>query len=411
MRIKTAKNALYGRLFCLVILTFFPFRSTAQQSPNIDNLQVFPSDNPWNWDISGYQVHPNSTNYINSIGASTTIRNDFGTTAGIPYTVVNNTQTKYTINYTYPDESDPGPFPIPLNAPIEGGSESIGDRHVISVDSDNKMLYELYNAFPQVNSWDADCGAKFDLTSNQMRPEGWPSADASGLPIFPGLVRYEEVYLKGEIKHALRFFVTSTQKAYIWPARRYASNNTSADLPPLGLRLRLKSDFDISGFSDPVKVILTALKKYGMFVADVGANWFISGAPDERWNETVINEIRSVHGSDFEAVKTVDENGDPIYPVTTSSKESIYELNDKVSAFPNPFSEKSQLKFSLESSSLVIIRIYNTMGKEIKTLLNEWLPEGEHRVEFNGQEFPDGIYIYQILINKSKYRGKIIHIK
>jgi len=413
MRIQTRIHELPAIFSCLVILTFISIESTGQQSPSIGNLQVFPEDNPWNWDISSYEIHPNSLNYITSIGENTSIRNDFGTVWGIPYTVVYSNQVKVPINYTfYEDESDPGPFPIPLETPIEGGSESSGDRHVIAVDIDNKMLYELYYAFPLASSWDAACGAKYDLTSNQMRPAGWTSADAAGLPIFPGLVRYEEVYINKEITHALRFTIQKTQRAYIWPARHFASSDASTDLPPMGLRLRLKSDFDISGFSDPVKVILVALKKYGMFVADNGSNWFISGSPDERWDDSVLSELRTIYGSSFEAIKTIDEYGDPIFPIINSTTDLINTNSyKKATIFPNPFNTSTNIKLNLEKSSFVKISVFNVLGNEIITLIQKKLPGGNHLVEFNGQNLPGGIYYYNISIDEQKETGKLVLLK
>ncbi|MCD6291496.1 MAG: cellulase family glycosylhydrolase, partial [Anaerolineae bacterium] len=198
--------------------------------------------------------------------------------------------------------SDPGPYPIPPDAPIEGGRGSDGDRHVLIVDRDHCMLYELYDAWPQPDgSWHAGSGAIFDLNSNALRPAGWTSADAAGLPILPGLVRYDEV-AAGEIRHAIRFTAPRTRKAYVWPARHYASDLTAGRYPPMGQRFRLRADFDISGFSPQAQVILQALKRYGMILADNGRAWFISGAPDDRWDNDVLHELHQVHGTDFEAV-------------------------------------------------------------------------------------------------------------
>jgi hypothetical protein len=272
-------------------------------------LQVFPADNPWNTDISQYPLHPDSVKFIDSIGKSEGIHPDFGTTwegvpNGIPYTVVDGNQPLVPVEFTlYAGESDPGPYPIPDDASIEGGPGSDGDRHVIVVDRDNLMLYELYRAFKIDPGWEAESGAKWDLTSNQVRPKYWTSADAAGLPIFPGLVRYGEI-LTGEIDHALRFTVERTQRGFIYPARHYASSNTNPNLPPMGLRLRLKSGFDISGFSETNKIILRALKKYGMMVADNGGNWFISGSPDSRWDDEDLSQLKNVRGRDFEVVFT-----------------------------------------------------------------------------------------------------------
>jgi hypothetical protein len=247
----------------------------------------------------------------NRIGSHGFLHADFGGNGayGIPYVVVDSTQVKLPITFTeYGDESDPGPYPIPLNAPIEGGASSDGDRHVISVDKDACKLYELYHAYPTTTGWEAGSGAKFDLTSNALRPDGWTSADAAGLPIFPGLARYDEV-AAGHIDHALRFTVQRTQKKYIHSAAHYASSSTDPNLPPMGLRLRLKADYDISGYTGQSRVILEALKKYGMILADNGGNWFITGASDPRWNDEDLNQLKTVPGSAFEAVTTVEPNG------------------------------------------------------------------------------------------------------
>jgi len=270
---------------------------------------IFPANNPWNTDISAFAVHPNSDNFLASIGLNTGLHPDFGTVwdgapNGIPFVFVDGNQPKVNIEYTaYGDESDLGPFPIPNDASVEGGSDSDGDRHVIVVDVDNVMLYELYRAFKTPAGWEAESGAKWDLTSNNLRPKYWTSADAAGLPIFPGLVRYDEV-VSGEIKHALRFTVSRTQKGFISPARHFASYSNDPLLPPMGLRVRLKADVDISGFSSNVRVILQALKTYGMIVADNGSSWFISGAPDLRWDDEELSSLRQIKGSDFEVVYT-----------------------------------------------------------------------------------------------------------
>jgi hypothetical protein len=278
---------------------------------SLHGKQLFPSDNPWNQDISTMPVDPNSANLITSIGLNTGLHPDFGTVYngapnGIPYVVVSGAQTRVPIYYTaYGDESDPGPYPVPADAPIEGGPTSTGDRHVLVIDRDNWKLYELGYAFPVSNgaSWNANCGAIFDLNSNALRPAGWTSADAAGLPIFPGLVRYDEVFEQGVIAHALRFTVQDSRRAYVYPARHWASSNTSPNLPPMGMRVRLKAAFDISGYSPAMQVILRALKKYGMMVADNGASWYISGAPDPRWNDDELSTLKTIQGSNFEVVQ------------------------------------------------------------------------------------------------------------
>ena len=278
---------------------------------SLHGKRLFPANNPWNEDISTSPVDPNSANLIASIGLNTGLHADFGPVFngapnGIPYVVVVGSQPLVPINYTaYGSESDPGPYPVPSNAPIEGGPASSGDRHVIVIDRDNWKLYELGYGFPINNgvSWDANCGAIFDLNSNAQRPADWTSADAAGLPIFPGLVRYDEVFEQGLIAHALRFTVHDTRRAYVYPASHFASTLTSANLPPMGMRVRLKASFDISGFSPAMQVILRAMKQYGMIVADNGSNWYISGAPDPRWSDSDLHTLGAIKGSSFEVVQ------------------------------------------------------------------------------------------------------------
>ena len=265
---------------------------------------IFPADNAWNQDISGAEVDPNSDQYIAEMAPSAGMHPDFSNIVdgnyGIPSVVVNSDQALMPMNFTdYANESDAGPYPIPLDAPVENGS----DQHVVAVDVAHHMLYELFVASPNSGGWDAACGAKFDLSSNAERTEGWTSADAAGLPIFPGLVRADEVLDAGEIRHALRFTMVKTQAGYVAPARHYASSNTSASTPPMGLRVRLKANVDISGAGPQAKVILTALKKYGMLLADNGSNWYISGSPDPRWDDDDLHTLSGIKGSDFEVVK------------------------------------------------------------------------------------------------------------
>ena len=288
---------------------------------NLNGAIAFPADNAWNTDISSAPVDANSANLISSIGTSGSLFPDFGSGTwngapiGIPYVVVAGTQAKVAINFTaYGDESDPGPYPVPPTAPVEGeppGSTTCsggGDCHVLVIDRDNNLLYEMGNASKLANnSWNASGGAVFHLDSNNVRPggqAGWTSADAAGLPIFPGLVRYDEAST-GTIAHALRFTVASSRQAYVPPATHWASSNTSANLPPMGMRVRLKASYQIpASFSTETKAILQALKTYGMFVADNGSNWYMTGAPDERWNNSVLkSELGSVTGSNFEVVR------------------------------------------------------------------------------------------------------------
>ncbi len=275
----------------------------------LSGCPLLPANNIWNTPIDLLPVDTNSAAYIATIGVDTGLHADFGSgiwdggPIGIPYTVVSGDQPFVPIHFTaYDDESDPGPYPVPANAPIEGGTQSNGDRHVLVVNSGNCALYELYRAFPQADgSWNAESGAVFDLRSHTLRPDGWTSADAAGLPILPGLVRYDEV-ASGEITHALRFTVPRTRRAYVWPARHFASSLTEAAYPPMGQRFRLRANFDIAGFSRDVQVIVQALKTYGMILADNGSTWYLSGAPDESWNNDVLHELSRVRGADFEAV-------------------------------------------------------------------------------------------------------------
>ena len=278
-------------------------------SPVISGCPVFPTDNSWNTDISKFCVDPNSSAYINSINQDKQyLHADFGSNPdyGIPFVVVPGNQQLVPILFTeFPDESDPGPYTVPPDAPIEGGNNSTGDRHVLTLDNGNCVLYELYHAFkdPGDNGWSAGSGAIFDLHSDALRPDGWTSADAAGLPILPGLARYDEV-AAGAIHHALRFTVASTQRGYIHPATHFASQSSDPSLPPMGLRLRLKGSFDISGYTGQSKIILTALKKYGMIVADNGSSWYITGAPDSRWDDTDLDQLKTVPGSAFEVDQT-----------------------------------------------------------------------------------------------------------
>jgi hypothetical protein len=281
-------------------------------APQIEGCDIFPSDNIWNTPVDNLPIHPNSAAYIQTIGADRHLHPDFGSGVwppgsnipiGIPFVVVSGSQPFVPVDFFWwPEESDPGPYPIPPDAPIEGGPDSEGDRHVLVLERDNCILYELYHAFPQADGrWTAGNGAVYDLNSHQLRPDGWTSADAAGLPILPGLIRYEEV-AAGEIRHAIRFTAPQTQAAYLWPARHYASHLTAPQYPPMGLRLRLRADYDITGFSTEVQVILQAFKTYGIVLADNGSAWYISGAPDERWQNDILRELRLVFGADFEAV-------------------------------------------------------------------------------------------------------------
>jgi len=280
------------------------------QGASLNGFVPFPSDNLWNKDISSAAVDSNSTAIINYVGSSIGIHPDFGSGQyngsymGIPYTVVDGTQPLIPINYqAYGSESDPGPMPIPLTAPIEGyPNPGTGDRHVLVLDSANCFLYELYSSYPQTSSWNADSGAVWDLLADEQRPYTWTSADAAGLPIFPGLVRYDEV-ASGAIHHAIRFTLQNSSAGFTPPASHWASTTSNTTAPPMGARFRLKSSFNISGFSATNQVILTAMQKYGLILADNGSSMYISGAPDDRWDNSDLHNLGQVTASDFEVLQ------------------------------------------------------------------------------------------------------------
>lgn len=294
-----------------VALAAMSWPTVAQSAPpQIGRCSVFPADNIWNARVDSLPLDPRSNDYINSIGADTSLHPDFGTfylgaPIGIPYVVVSSTQPMAAISFIpppngYENESDSGPMPIPPDAPVEGGITSTGDRHVLVMRQGECKLYELFNATKQPdNSWRVASSAVFDLKSNALRPEGWASADAARLP---GLVRYDEVK-SGEIRHAIRFAAQVTQRKSIWPARHFASSNTSPTRPPMGQRFRLKTSVDISRFPQDVQVIFTAFRRYGIILADNGSNWYIIGAHDTRWDDDMlVTAFRQLKGSDFEAV-------------------------------------------------------------------------------------------------------------
>ncbi|MBN1430317.1 MAG: hypothetical protein JXB07_18245 [Anaerolineae bacterium] len=270
---------------------------------------IFPADNAWNTPIDALPVHALSEQYINSIGRDTGLHPDFGSGTwegspiGIPYMVIPANTAEVAISFYYADESDPGPYRIPSNPLIEGGPNGDGDRHILLVEEGTCRLVEVGGAYPQGDgSWEAGAGAIWDLNSHALRPETWTSADAAGLPILPGLVRYDEV-AAGEIRHAIRFTADRTQHAYVWPARHFASDITDTSVPPMGQRFRLKASFDISPYAPEIQVILRAMQRYGIILADNGSSWFISGAPDERWNnEVLVDTFRGITGDNFEAV-------------------------------------------------------------------------------------------------------------
>jgi hypothetical protein len=296
----------------LVVFAVLVLGGSAQalRLPSAPHCPVFPASNPWNQRVDRLPVAADSDAIIASIGVDDHVHADFGSgiwnggPIGIPITVVRGTQRKVAVRFEYADESDRGPYPIPRNVKIEGGRASEGDRHAIIVDRDRCRLYELFALYPTAGGgWRAGSGAIWNLRSNRLRPTGWTSADAAGLPILPGLARYDEV-ARGRIDHALRFTVRRTRRAYVHPARHFASDATDPALPAMGLRVRLKSSFDTHSFPRQARVVLEALKRYGMMVSDNGADWYITGAPDPRWSNAQLHTLHRVPGSAFEVVAT-----------------------------------------------------------------------------------------------------------
>jgi hypothetical protein len=278
--------------------------NTLRGCPNL------PAGDIWHANVSGLPVKAGSAAYVASIGTSKGVHADFGSgdfdggPIGIPITYVAGGQPKVAVSFDFDDESDPGPYPVPRSALVEGGSGADGDRHVLVVDTGACKLYEMFDAHPNADgSWHAGAGAVYDLRSDRLRPAGWTSADAAGLPIVPGLVRYEEV-AAGHIDHAIRVTVSRTQSNFIWPARHAASSNGDSTLPPMGLRLRLKASVNIAGLPAQARIVAQAMKTYGMIVADNGSSWFISGTPDAGWDNDALATLGGLKGSDFEAVDT-----------------------------------------------------------------------------------------------------------
>jgi hypothetical protein len=286
-----------------------PARSATKPSPSVAGCPVFPADNAWNRRVDRLPVQRNSATLIRSIGLSAHFHADFGSGVwdggpiGIPYTVVDGDQPRVKVSFDYADESDRGPYPIPPNAPIEGGRQADGDRHVLIVDKSACKLYELYGAHPLAGgrSWHAGSGATFDLRSDRLRPKGWTSADAAGLPILPGLARYDEV-TQGAIRHALRFTAPRTRTAFVWPARHEAGDSADPSLPPMGLRVRLKRQVSLKGLPRQAKTIAIAMKRYGLMLADNGSPWYVTGAPDPHWDNDQLHALDRLSGRDFEVV-------------------------------------------------------------------------------------------------------------
>jgi hypothetical protein len=281
--------------------------ASAEPLPGAPDCEIFPADNVWNQRVDKLPIRKSSRRIVNSIGANLYVHADFGSglwdggPIGIPITVVDSSTPLSSVDFEYDDESDAGPYPIPDDVAIEGGPGADGDRHAIIVNRETCTLYELFALHR--SPWEAGSGAIWDLSSNALRPRGWTSADAAGLPILPGLARYHEV-AAGSIKHALRFTVSRSRRAFIYPARHFASSYTNRALPPMGLRLRLRRNYPVDTHPPQAQVVLRALKRYGMIVADNGSSWYISGAPSPGWDNDDLHTLHRVKGSDFKVVDT-----------------------------------------------------------------------------------------------------------
>ncbi len=431
-------NIILGLIFLPILVSvLFPNTFYAQQMPDYTG-QVFPSNHALNMPIDSLPVHPNSNNYVASIGANTALHPDFGTSwdddgtirpMGIPYNVVGAGQPFVPINfYLYAGESDPGPWPIPVDPFIETvidwRNPEQGDRHMLIIDSSSHILYETGNVYKNADGvWEGGCGAVFDLNSNNLREETWTSADAAGLPIFPLLIRYDEVEraLSTDrlFHHPIRFTADITQRAYIWPARHYASSNTDPNRPPMGLRFRLKADVDISGFSARMQVILRTMKKYGIIVADNGSNWYFQGTHDDRWDDEDINSLKNLHGSDFEAVDISEWmnrpgfniNSGAVPPASGTSVNSFFDSNIPQNFilhqnYPNPFNPETVISYRLSVISDVSLKIFDVLGREITTLVNGMQSPGIHTVKWNGknsagQQVGGGIYFYRLKADRN----------
>lgn len=389
------KNILF--IFTTILISTFVTLAQVEMP-----CSILPSNNIWNTPIDKLPVDKNSDIYIQTIGLTKNLHPDFGSglwnnaPIGIPYTIVDGDQKKVFVQFEYADESDKGPYPIPDNPLIEGGEDSNGDRHILIVDKDNCILYELYSAYKNPDgSWRAGSGAIFDLNSNSLRPDSWTSADAAGLPILPGLVRYDEV-AAGEIKHMIRFTVPKTQRKYKWPARHYASSITDEKYPPMGQVFRLKNSVNISTFSKEAQVILTALKKYGMILADNGSAWFISGVPDERWNNDAINELKQIKGSDFEAVDIsslmVNANSGEAKSNTSVNLEDNNLF--KCDVFTN--NDDSFLQIQTNSDYYVNIEIIDIFGNMLQSINNHKLQNGLNKIFLETYPYSSGIYFIKI---------------
>jgi hypothetical protein len=399
---------------------------------------LFPADHALNMPIDNLPVHPNSTNLINTIGANTGLHPDFGTEwesspMGIPYNLVGAGQPKVPISFIYyEDQSDPGPYPIPTEPFVEGvfdwRTETDGDRHLLVIDTSAHLLYETGNVKGNATgtSWEGGGGAIFDLNGYALREDGWTSADAAGLPIFPLLIRYDEVdralAVNGEIHHAIRFTASQSKKEYVWPARHYASSSTDRNRAPMGLRFRLKTGFDISGFTPRMQVILRTMKKYGMIVADNGSNWYFQGTNDERWNDEELNSLKAIKGNSFEAVDIsswlnrsgfdknsakVPSGSDVKYFVASSDLQSKHcTISAKYSGIENNI----KLNVQVSGRTIVAVSAFDFSGKMIGEIFKGSVNAGQTEIGCGGKGLhPDRISIIQLCTGSGEHACYLLH--
>ncbi len=389
------------RFLAVLSLVLVPLVASAQ--PMIGGCPVFPADNPWNQDISTLPVHPMSSVWIGKINGMNggnaqrlNLHPDWGSLPewGIPFVVVPDTQPVVNIVFDlYPDESDPGPYPFPPDAPIEGTNASDGDRHVIVIQQGACKLYEVWRGFKDASGtgWHVANGAVFDLTSNTYRPDGWTSADAAGLPIFPGLVRYDEV-AAGHIDHALRFTVPQTQEGWIHPARHMASSTTDTTYPPMGARLRLRADYDVSGLSEQAKVIAAALKKYGMILSDNGSAWFISGATDARWNDDSVGTLKTIPADAFDVVYT----GPVKHTPEVNVAESVAPATTALSVAPSIVRSRATVSVTLAHAAEMRLSLVDLLGREVACVAGGMRDAGDFREELDATALSPGLYLVRL---------------
>ncbi len=345
----------------LAVLTVAAAPAALAAPPPGTTCNVFPADNVWNTDISSLPVHPRSADWLNSMGASTTkLHPDFGGPYGIPYAVVPGTHPKVAVSFDYADESDPGPYPFGSDIPIEPG----GDAHAIMIDKDTCTLYELYAASWNGGAPTAGSGAIFNLGSDALRPDGWTSADAAGLPVFAGLVRWDEVQA-GAIDHAIRVTASRTDRSYLWPARHQAGAASDPTLPPMGARFRLKASFDLSSYSANAQTILRAMQHYGLIVADNGSNWYFQGATDSAWPDSLISELKTVPASAFEAV---DESSLQVSADSGQARQSSTTPTPAAAPSPTSLSFGSQLVGTTSAARSVTLSSTGTAALTVSSV-------------------------------------------